>query len=199
MIKVIYFDMSGVIVTTSSYKKTFIKLLEKTYHNPTITFDDIYFIFEKLEIGKIHETKAVELLGKTISKDASMQQQILLFTRTAKALHIRPSIVKLIKSLRKKVKVGVLTNSIQPNADRHKRLGHYDYFDYQILSHEMKIRKPNKGIFLCALKKARVQPNEVLFVDDSQENITAAKKIGINTILFTSTRNLIKQLKRFNL
>ena len=197
MIKVVYFDMGGVIVTTSSYKKTFIKLLERIYHNPTIAFDDIYFVFEKLEVGEIYEAEAIELLSKNFSEDASLQQKILLFSRSANALHIRPSVVKLIKSLRKKVKVGVLSNSIQPNADRHERLGHYDYFDYIILSHEVKIRKPDKAIYLYALEKAHVRADETLFIDDSQENVVVAEDIGMNTILFRSVRSLKKQLKKF--
>ena len=54
-------------------------------------------------------------------------------------------------------------------------------FDAFYLSHEINFRKPNADIYEFVLEKHQLQPNEVLFIDDTQENIEAAKSLGIHT------------------
>ncbi|MDC1374516.1 HAD-IA family hydrolase [Polaribacter sp.] len=54
-------------------------------------------------------------------------------------------------------------------------------FGYFYLSHEMRMRKPNANIFEYVLKKHSLVPKETLFIDDTQENIDAAKLLGIQT------------------
>ena len=61
-------------------------------------------------------------------------------------------------------------------------------FDHFYLSHEMKMRKPNTDIFAYVLKKHSLVAQETLFVDDTQENTAAAKRLGIQVW------NLIPQL-----
>ena len=54
-------------------------------------------------------------------------------------------------------------------------------FDAFYLSHEINFRKPNADIYEFVLEKHQLQPNEVLFIDDTQENTEAAKSLGIHT------------------
>lgn len=54
-------------------------------------------------------------------------------------------------------------------------------FGYFYLSHEMRMRKPNANIFEYVLKKHSLVPKETLIIDDTQENIDAAKLLGIQT------------------
>jgi len=55
-------------------------------------------------------------------------------------------------------------------------------------SHDLKMRKPNLDIFEFALIDADLVPDETLFIDDSIQNIEAAKKLGIKT-LFLDVEN----------
>lgn len=54
-------------------------------------------------------------------------------------------------------------------------------FDEFYLSHEIYLRKPNLDIFEFILKEHQLNANEVLFIDDTEENILAASKLGIQT------------------
>ncbi len=58
------------------------------------------------------------------------------------------------------------------------------YFDDLIFSYDVKMKKPGKGIFLYALDKHKLKPEECIFVDDSLDNINTASKLGIGTYLF---------------
>src|SRR5690606_13146747 len=47
------------------------------------------------------------------------------------------------------------------------------------LSHEINFRKPDSNIYEFVLKENKLIPEETLFIDDTEENTFAAKKLGI--------------------
>jgi FMN phosphatase YigB (HAD superfamily) len=57
-----------------------------------------------------------------------------------------------------------------------------------------KMRKPNREFYDLALKSLEIEPHEAIFIDDRQENIDAAKKIGMKGILFTDIISFKNQL-----
>lgn len=52
-------------------------------------------------------------------------------------------------------------------------------FEQFYLSHEIHKRKPNTDIYEFVLKENNLVAEETLFIDDTQENTEAAKKLGI--------------------
>lgn len=56
-----------------------------------------------------------------------------------------------------------------------------DYVDALYLSYQMKVMKPSAEIFRRVLEAESVRPEELLFVDDSSHNISAAQELGITT------------------
>ena len=56
-----------------------------------------------------------------------------------------------------------------------------DYVDALYLSYQMKVMKPSAEIFRRVLEAESVRPEELLFVDDSSHNISAAQELGIAT------------------
>ncbi|MGB2231790.1 MAG: HAD-IA family hydrolase [Flavobacteriaceae bacterium] len=54
-------------------------------------------------------------------------------------------------------------------------------FDKFYLSHEIKLRKPNKEIFHFVLKSNNISAEETLFIDDTLEHINTASKLNIKT------------------
>ena len=57
-----------------------------------------------------------------------------------------------------------------------------DYVDALYLSYQMKVMKPSAEIFHRVLEAEDVRPEELLFVDDSSHNISAAQELGIATL-----------------
>jgi HAD superfamily hydrolase (TIGR01549 family) len=51
-------------------------------------------------------------------------------------------------------------------------------FDRFFTSFELAARKPDAEIYLAAARAAGVHPNQCLFVDDSLENVEAARRVG---------------------
>lgn len=54
---------------------------------------------------------------------------------------------------------------------------------------DLKIQKPDARIFQLTLERLGCEANDCLYVDDREGNLVAARKVGMNTILFNS-RNI---------
>ncbi|TMM28629.1 HAD family phosphatase [Polaribacter aestuariivivens] len=54
-------------------------------------------------------------------------------------------------------------------------------FEKFYLSHEIHLRKPNNNIYQFVLTENNLQANETLFIDDTEENTSAAAMLGIHT------------------
>lgn len=58
-----------------------------------------------------------------------------------------------------------------------------DFFSTLFLSYKMGVCKPEKEIFEMVSASAQINPEETLFLDDSEANIEAAKLLGYQTFL----------------
>lgn len=59
-----------------------------------------------------------------------------------------------------------------------------------ILSSELRLIKPEPEIYRRCLECLRLQPSEVMFIDDREPNVAAAKALGIVGLQFTSIERL---------
>ena len=64
-----------------------------------------------------------------------------------------------------------------------------------ILSHELKLRKPQREIYEAALKMSGTLPEETVFIDDLEENCAGARKAGLHAIRYRGAKNLKKRLE----
>ncbi len=77
-----------------------------------------------------------------------------------------------------------------------KHFGLDEFFDVQIVSGRIGVKKPDPRYFKIMLKELGVKPNHCVFIDDNSENVEVAKSLGINGILFTSIADTRKQLTK---
>jgi len=70
-------------------------------------------------------------------------------------------------------------NWIKDNVEFFEEFKHL--FDLFYLSHEIQLRKPNSTIFDFVIHQNNLKAEESLFIDDTEENIVAAAKLGIHT------------------
>ena len=69
-------------------------------------------------------------------------------------------------------------------------IGISDFFDQAFISSSMKMMKPDAAIFNEAIRRIGLKAEELLFIDDSPVNVEAARKSGMNAILYTSGEDL---------
>lgn len=89
-------------------------------------------------------------------------------------------------ALTKKYKLILLSNTNELHIEWIKdNISFYEEFknnfDAFYLSHEINLRKPNSDIYEFVLKEHQLKASEVLFIDDTKENIVSASDLGIYT------------------
>ena len=101
-------------------------------------------------------------------------------------LDLPESRLDLLRSLNSNYKLFLLSNtnaihinSISNTLGEKQWKSFCNLFDKMYLSHEIGVRKPNIEAFQFILKQQKLNPNEVLFIDDSPQHIEGAKKLGI--------------------
>jgi len=98
------------------------------------------------------------------------------------------------KSLVGKFSLFLLSNQVTDRTSFLRRNEDLSMFDAVFFSDELALRKPDLQVYKEVLIRTKKQASECLFVDDCQENILAAKKVGMNIHLFKDCESLSLQL-----
>ncbi len=104
---------------------------------------------------------------------------------------------EILRGVAKGRKVFLLSNTNQLHYDFIKQ--NYAFAGHAhgaVLSYKLGLRKPEPAIYLAALKRARVKPEQAFFVDDLKENVEAAAKAGIHAWRYGGAAGLRKELER---
>jgi putative hydrolase of the HAD superfamily len=70
-----------------------------------------------------------------------------------------------------------------------------ELFDHRFFSAELHLAKPDTKIFEFVLNEMRLSPEEILFIDDRAANISAARSLGFETILYADSKYLKQELQ----
>lgn len=73
----------------------------------------------------------------------------------------------------------------------------FELFDGGIVSYKEKLLKPEKEIYDKILDTYKLEPSETIFIDDTEENVIAARKNGIHGIVLKDPKDLEALLNEF--
>ena len=73
-----------------------------------------------------------------------------------------------------------------------------NWSEKQYYSFDFKMEKNNSYFFKTLLKKLNEDPNNMIFIDDYDVNVENAKEVGIKGILYTSNKQLEKDLLKLD-
>lgn len=79
-------------------------------------------------------------------------------------------------------------------AYRVPQFGLTNLFDAFLVSSYIGLRKPGEDFFQCALNIAQRQPEQCVFIDDREENIAAARKLGMHGVRLQTPQQAIAEL-----
>lgn len=103
---------------------------------------------------------------------------------------------RLLASLKQRYPLILVSNTNESHADfisRKYRV--FDYFDHKILSHEVGSLKPDRKIYEAAIAAAGKPPEALFFADDREENVEAARQMGIRAHQFTTVASLLEAFR----
>ncbi|MCM1122344.1 MAG: HAD family phosphatase [Eubacterium sp.] len=143
--------------------------------------------------------EAEELMQKFASSDPEIEQDIRKVLANVRTMVIRNDYaIPWIKDLKSKgYRTLYLSNfSERAESDCAEALDFIPYMDGGILSYQEKIIKPMPEIYQLLIDRYHLVPEECVFMDDTQANLTGAEKFGIHTIHFQNQTQAIHELRK---
>lgn len=194
-IKTLIFDYAGVLTPT---KDNFI-FAEKYYKKFKMDKLELlhltYLDWDKASVNKI----SAEIFWKNISEKLNIAPEVLkkMIIDTFK---LDERIIKLIDSLHKNYILVLMSNQVEDWLEKVIDENNLRYkFDYFINSYNIGIKKPDRRIFDEAVKKTGSKYEECLFIDDSLQNVDAARSLGMHAIKFERYEQALEVLKQYNI
>ena len=103
-----------------------------------------------------------------------------------KIVAMNPESIEVVNALRKSgVPAYLATNQHEYRAQYMSEVfGYANIFDGEFYSCRLGSKKPEPGYFHAVLKSLPYAPEELLFIDDRDQNVSAARSVGINGVQF---------------
>jgi len=109
---------------------------------------------------------------------------------------LNTELVEYFRSLRPKYQTAFLCNSFVGAREKEQELYHFDELcDFIIYSHEVGMSKPDPRIYALTCERFGRQPAEVIFLDDREPNVEAARQFGMHGILFKNNTQAIADIQ----
>jgi epoxide hydrolase-like predicted phosphatase len=186
----IIFDLGGVILnidyslTRQAFEKSGITNFHEMYSQAAA--DDL---FENLETGNVSEEDFYKQFNKRTQ--IALDKNEIQINWNAMLLSFREKSLEFLESIKSKYKLYLLSNTNHIHLDAFNKIYHTasrikpfeEFFDKVYYSCEIGLRKPNADIYEFVLKENDLEAAKTLFIDDSVQNIDAAKNVGLQTIL----------------
>ena len=203
-IKNIIFDLGNVLLDID-YSLTEKRLSEVTGLDINRALMDHGETFNKFETGKIPYVVFFNYLTKISKKKAFINDMIPAWN--AMLLDIPDSTWKFLKTISRHYNCYILSNTNEVHIqwfekylekNYSKNEWYEDLFKKCYYSHQIGHRKPDDACFKYVLEDQQMLPAETIFIDDTLENVNAAKALGINIIHFDRrSQNLEQVFARF--
>jgi len=197
MIKVIIFDWGNVIVSYDNIRQT---------NKMSAHFKVDKKLFEKIELrnrlkhdlGELSTSEFVRNISNGLDRKISVTGYYSLMDKF-KVAKLNAGLVGLIKKLRKKYIIFLLSNNSPPVKAEIKRYALEKLFDKALFSYQVGIKKPNPKFFKMIIAKTNFSYENCLFIDDREDICKVAGKLGMKTIVFKNNVQLKKKLEAFSI
>lgn len=193
-IRAVISDLGGVLVRTDDYepRSRWEKRLDLAQH----ALERLVFwgdAGEKAALGQIGPdevwTSVIERLKLDPADRSELEADFWAGDRVDGVL------IDYLRSLRPALKTGLLSNawtSLRNALETQWAIA--DAFDVIVISAEVGLIKPDPRIYQLALAELGVSPDEVVFLDDMQQNVDAARFVGMHGVLFADTRQAMDDI-----
>lgn len=194
MIKAIIFDVGNVIVYPDW--KTVNKLMLENKGISVFLDEEFSEMYKNdVMIGKKTAKDLFQLIIEKKNLDADFNDvEKFYFDLYEEYSKISSDTIKLVDDLRKKIKVCILSNMNELHKRVNEKRDLFEHFDKTFLSCDIGLRKPNEDIFKFILKELNIESKNIIYIDDDEDCINMASKLGINGIQFKNLEQLKEEL-----
>jgi len=177
-IKAIAFDFWGVF---AEIKPPMYQYLKKHNISADNYSKEIHKLIIKHDINKITEKQFLQECSKLLGIKIPYPECSYTYKRNS----LNKDLIKIIKKLKEKYKIALLTNNNEEYCEEYLFKPKLDkLFDIMVISYLVGYRKPDPKIYQILIKRLKLKPEEILFVDDDPTKLTSAESLGIKTLVY---------------
>ena len=194
MIEVIYFDLGKVIVDFdhSRAARELLKVTPLSLEEAMAVLMDGELV-SGYETGRLSSQEHYREVCRRLQMEVSMNK----FRELWGSMFLPEPLLseRFLQALKKHYRLMLLSNTNEIHFDF--LIEHYPILkviEERLLSYQAGCMKPEARIFELAIYKAGVAPENIFFTDDRPENIEAAKRAGIQALLFRSEAQLKRDM-----
>jgi putative hydrolase of the HAD superfamily len=169
MIKILFFDVGSTLVDeTLCYQERFLHFAKQT----NLSLEEVEKeIIDLIQLNQEAEKVFAEKHHCEVSFWNSEKERLY------------DDVIPFLEKWSKTYLLGIIANQSYGLEDRLQKWNIRKYFSYIISSSDVQIKKPDKQIFLEALKKASIKANEAFMIGDRLDHdIFPASSLGMKTI-----------------
>ncbi|TCO10841.1 HAD family hydrolase [Natronoflexus pectinivorans] len=195
----IIFDLGGVIIDLD---------VERTYKTFKNYISDKYLeleygyikhpVFRQYETGAISDDEFIGTLVNLAGNEITAQQAVDAWN--AMLVQIPDERIRLLESLKSDYRLFILSNTNEIHTQKFESMANgynklSDLFESAWYSHLIGSRKPERQAFQTLIDRCNILPEETLFVDDLENNISTARDMGFQTLHVTRGLNIVEWFK----
>ena len=194
MIKNVIFDFGNVMVRFLPEYMTgkYVKDVEDIKLLSAVIFDRLYW--DRLDAGTIEDSEVVASCKARVPERLHGAAEDVYYNWIYNLPPVK-GMVELVHELKVKygVRVFLLSNISRYFADREATIPCLSEFDGRVYSAVLGFTKPGREIYEYVCKRYDIKPDEAIFIDDSEKNLTGAKACGIEGYLFDGNEKALRE------
>lgn len=159
---------------------------------------------DQWERGRISLQQYLDATIFYVPRQFTMEEFVKQMRAVSRVLY--PAMIEFVRSLRRqctpenRICIYLLSNeSRELMTYRIPKFGLTGLFDAFLVSAYIGLRKPEPAFFQCALDVSQRRPEQCVFVDDREENVAAARQLGIRGIRLETPQQAIAELGRLGI
>jgi epoxide hydrolase-like predicted phosphatase len=175
--RLLLFDLGGVLVDVSGYRNLG-TLLRRSLDDPALLHEVRNCpVLRAFETGKLSADEFAERFVAAWQCAASPENFLHQFRGWTYGFF--PGARELLAALHGRYRLACLSNSNAVHWERmDKELAIFELFEAALSSHQLGCYKPDREIYERAFSLLRVEPEQVIFFDDLEANVEAARTAG---------------------
>jgi len=186
-IKAIVFDFWGVL---GDFQAPVNKIAG--IKRPVTNYPEYYELINQHNLGQISEEEFLRVTSKLFNVELSSEHRYLF-----NADHLNHELIEIIKKLKTKYKIGLVTNTGKEYMDEFLyKPGLDKLFDCLVISGSEGLKKPDPKIYMLAAERLQLKPEKILYLDDHPDRISPAAALGMQVLLYEGekTNEILREM-----
>ncbi len=182
-IKAVLFDADGVIQRqTLTLHAVLTDVLGAPAHSVDEMYRDIWEAEGPALTGRVDFSEALSAALDKWGMAGRLQD----FIEPSTSIRVDRAIIGIVRRLRGAGILCCLASNQMTYRARYmsEKLGYADIFDMEFYSCRIGYKKPDPAYYTAILEELGLPPGEVLFIDDVEANVDAARRLGIAASVF---------------